>query len=1272
MVHIKRIELTNFKSFGGTTSIPVLPGFTVVSGPNGSGKSNILDALLFCLGLSTSKGMRAERLPDLVNSAQNKRGTIEASVTATFALEDVGDEWFAQDEDEDEDEVEKAADDLSVESVEAEDVEAVEIPETEDNNGQSSNPKSKIQNPKSDELSVEEVEEIEIATSQENNGQLLANNRKSKIQNPKSDEWSVTRKLRVTRQGTYTSNYYINGAPCTLTQLHEQLNRLRIYPEGYNVVLQGDVTSIISMNSKERREIIDELAGVAQFDRKISLARQKLDEVKEVEERSGIVEKELISQRDRLANDRAKAEKYQKLRAEFQEKSQWEIVLKFRQLQKQEWKLREQIETGDRNSTSLTEQLQAITTQIQAATAELDALNARVKALGESELLALQASIATQEAERRQLQNRKQDLETTAGQMAANIAQTEEEVRQFRQSLEQIEIEISYVMSQIGTFQEQRDAAQQSLDQSREVANAIASTAEVWVQQQTELHRQIETIQQTLEPQRTEQATIGERADRLQSQIQEQNQSLQVLEQEITAKKVQQSSLGETQKVAALQVESLNQIVVAAEQELQLQQETQTRLLEEQRERQRKLDKLEVQFQAQQEASGTFTAKIIAQSGIGGVCGLVAQLGRVEPRFQLALEIAAGGRMGNMVVENDSVGAAAIELLKQKRAGRMTFLPLNKIRGGRFSVNENLRRAAGFLDAAVNLIECDARYQEIFAYVFGSTVVFSNLTDARRYLGQYRIVTLDGEILETSGAMTGGSSTNRSTLHFGTVDAIDAGDEARTIAALQERIEEIERILERCKIAIDRAAVAVKTRSQELMEAKQNLREHQLRLEQLESEIKNLQAQQEQVRSQIAKNTQELTDSRSRLQLLARELPAQETQLQQYRQTLAQLEESNSHSEWQQMQSGLRAQEAQLQERELALRNAQQRQGDLQNQFGRLEEKIKEGSEKLQEWQVQQNAGTDAVNRIVSQQLELDAQIAAAKAALAQIEEKLGLEKGERDRAESQLREQHLAKQQLQWQLQKLHETQQERREQLAAVRTLMETQRAEMPDPVPSIPENVEKANLTELQQEVKAIAKRIQALEPVNMLALEEYNRTQERLQELSQKLTTLAGERTELLLRIENFTTLRRRAFKEAFDAVNENFQTIFAELSEGDGYLQLDDQEDPFSSGLNLVAHPKGKPVQRLASMSGGEKSLTALSFIFALQRYRPSTFYAFDEVDMFLDGANVERLARMIKRQSEQAQFIVVSLRRPMIQSAERTIGVTQARGAYTQVIGLKL
>ena len=143
-------------------------------------------------------------------------------------------------------------------------------------------------------------------------------------------------------------------------------------------------------------------------------------------------------------------------------------------------------------------------------------------------------------------------------------------------------------------------------------------------------------------------------------------------------------------------------------------------------------------------------------------------------------------------------------------------------------------------------------------------------------------------------------------------------------------------------------------------------------------------------------------------------------------------------------------------------------------------------------------------------------------------------------------------------------------------------------------------------------------------------------------------------------------------EAFDAVNHHFQEIFAELSDGDGYLKLENPTAPLSGGLTLVAHPKGKPVQHLASMSGGEKSLTALSFIFALQRYRPSPFYAFDEVDMFLDGSNVERLSKMVRKQADLAQFIVVSLRRPMIEAAERTIGVTQSRGAHTQVLGMEL
>lgn len=1182
MVYIKRLELSHFKSFGGTTQIPLLPGFTVVSGPNGSGKSNILDALLFALGLASSRGMRAERLPDLVNHNKTHRGTVEASVTVTF---DLGEEQGSGGAGE--------------------------------------------------------------------NSQYIR-------------EWSVTRKLRVTQQGTYTSTYYINGEACTLTELHEQLNRLRIYPEGYNVVLQGDVTSIISMNPRERREIIDELAGVAAFDRKIVQAKETLNEVKDREDSFRIVEKELVAQRDRLSQDRIKAEKYQKLRAELHQKSQWEVILVWRSLQAQQEQLIAQIQAGDRTSTELTAKLATLTSEIQHATDQLNQLNTKVKALGESELLAMQANLATQEVERRQLQRQQQELSLEECNNQNNIKQKQLEIQQHQKTLEQVTAEQKLLETQfIQSLEFERNVAQETLEHSREEANAIADASDVWIKQQTALNRQIEALLQTIEPQAREQAQLKERNSQLEQQIHQKNQLISKLEPEIIDKQAYFADI-ETQLLAsATVIESLAQSLAAAEQDLQIRQQTQNRLLQEQREKQRAFDKLEAQTQAIQETQGTYATKVILQSGLNGVCGLVAQLGKVEPRYQLALETAAGGRLGQLVVENDAVAAAAIELLKQKRAGRATFLPLNKIQPQRFAPTVALRYANGFVDYAINLIECDRRYQNVFAYVFGSTVIFDNLEAARQFLGQHRIVTLAGELLEASGAMTGGSSSQRSSLHFGIGDATES-DEA---GELRNRLQEITLILERCSKEIDTLAGKTKHLSQELIQARQNQRESQLKSEQLHKEINSLTVQLEQTRSQLSQTNQQLAFAQSRLEVLDRELPVQETQLQQLRQELNQLEQSQTNSQWQQIQLKIKTHEQQLQEREKALREAEQNLKDLENTAIVLQEKIKECLERAQEYQKQESEARNQGLQVKSHLVTISEQIAAIQAEVAQVEQHLGAEKQKRDRAEQELRNRHLVQQQLEWEHQKLQETQLTRREELATLQTQLRNQRAELPDPMPEVPTQVD---LEQLQREMRSLSKRLQAMEPVNMLALEEYERTTTRLEELTQKLLTLAGERTELLLRIENFTTLRQQAFKEAFDAVNDNFQTIFATLSEGDGYLQLDDPEDIFNSGLNLVAHPKGKPVQRLTSMSGGEKSLTALSFIFALQRYRPSPFYAFDEVDMFLDGANVERLAKMIKQQTTLAQFIVVSLRRPMIEAAQRTIGVTQARGAYTQVLGLKL
>ncbi|MEM6251942.1 MAG: chromosome segregation protein SMC [Cyanobacteria bacterium P01_D01_bin.156] len=1243
-MHVKRVELSHFKSFGGTTQVPLLPGFTVISGPNGSGKSNILDALLFCLGLASSKGMRAERLPDLVNQSHaSRRSTAEAIVTATFDISDVSAELMKDEaSDPSSSQVEETSPEPDNSSLETPDI----------------NPRENSQLESVSEATNLQPEAVQDDKAGHSNGAAKPDNVV-----PIPREWSVTRRLRITAQGTYTSNYFINGQPCTLTELHEQLQRFRIYPEGYNVVLQGDVTSIISMKARERREIIDELAGVASFDRKIDQAKLKLDMVREREERFRIVERELIDQLERLDQDRKKAEKYKQLRATLQEKTQWQTVLEWRQQQKQVETLAGQIVAGTQQAEELTQQRTSLVALIETTAKELEVLNAKVKALGEDEHLALQSKLATQEAELRQLERQEQALGQATRELAAKLQATQVELQQQNKELATLGQQLSTLKNtELVRLEADRNQAAQAVEASREATSAIASASQAWVETQTTLRREIEALLKVLEPQRSEQVRLQERLNQLQSQITAQTETVQSLQSEVQASQPSgETDLSSTETA----IQNLAQAVAAGEQELKIQRETRDRLLREQREKQRALDKLEAEEQALQETRGTQATEVLVKSGLTGICGLVAQLGRVDPKYQTALEIAAGARLGYLVVDNDGVAARGIDILKRQRAGRATFLPLNSIRAPRIQKVGRWERPDGFIDYAVDLIECEDNYRDVFAFVFGGTVVFERLGDARRHLGKFRMVTLEGEILESSGAMTGGSLRRQGRLHFGTVDP----GESSEAKALRERLEEIERILSGCDRALAKADTQVKNQSKALLETRQTYREQQLQNNQAQQQQQQLQQRLEKAQQQLQNYQREHTAAQKRLEELEKALPDQEHRLQQKRQELTQLEGSQTHSEWQQAQGKVRALETELTERQKALQTAQQHQNELEAQQQRLQEKIQTGQQTIEQSRQQQQAQINQQTELNKQQATLKEEIIATQAAIAELDKTLAGEKVERDRKEHQLRDQRNQLQQLEWQQQKLTETQQERQQQLNELEIAMAAKQAELPGPLPELPEEL---TLEALQKQLKSLQRRLEAMEPVNMLALEEHERTQQRLEELTNKLTTLEEERTELLLRIENFTTLRRHAFQEAFDAVNENFQSIFAELSDGDGYLQLDDPEDPFNGGLNLVAHPKGKPVRRLASMSGGEKSLTALSFIFALQRYRPSPFYAFDEVDMFLDGANVERLSKMIRHQAKQAQFIVVSLRRPMIESAERTIGVTQARGAYTQVLGINL
>lgn len=1180
-------------------TIPLQEGFTVVTGPNGSGKSNILDAVLFCLGLATSRGMRAERLPDLINSAMLREGkAAETSVTVRF---DLGD-WQPDN---------------------AED--GLDVPEQ---------------------------------------GPWLQRGQR---------DWSVTRRLRVAPGGTYSSSFSADGVPCNLQQLQTQLRRLRVDPEGSNVVMQGDVTRIVSMSARDRRGIIDELAGVALFDSRIEQSRAKLDEVVERQERCRIVEQELLAARQKLERDCAKARTYQELRERLHHGRLQEQVLAWEEARAHGLALAGRLENLDRQQEQEREAIVAAEAGVVAAAAALEQLQAEVKTLGEDQLLAVQAELAGLETSGREL-----------ARQAERHGHQAEELQRRRQDLQQNQAELRHQRQAldgqaddgaIAAADARCREAEAAVELSRRRLGEVAGRSGSWLEEQQGRSRRRQELQEQLAPLLAERQQLeerlrqaGERLAELGGEERQEDAAQAEGTAALAALSQQEQSLGAALEDRQRQAQELAEA-------LALQQRTRARLEQEQTSLEREIARLDSRRETLQESRGTGALRLLLEAGLEGIHGSVAQLGEVEERLRVALEVAAGGRLAQVVVEDDRIAARAIELLKQRRAGRLTFLPLNRIRGGSGggSAGAALQRgnpgttagAGGLVGRAVDLIRHEPVYADVFRYVFGDTLVFATLADARRELGRCRAVTLEGELLEKSGAMTGGSLQQRSgQLGFG---RSSEGDEAEPLR---------QRLLE-----LGESLLACRRREAELGRGLEEARPALLELQQRQAALKAERGAAErtlaprlQRRDQVSSRLQQLQEAhqadRGRMEVLERTLPP-------LRQALAELEEAeraasgnDDSARWQGLQSELeradqalveaRRQrdglEAERRERALGAERLGSQLEVLAGEERRLVEAVQALVGERQLWKERQQAEQERRTLLERQQSDLQARFGERRRA--------------RDGAEAHLAGQRQALQQRQWELQRRQEERLALAEEQRSHGLRLAQMEREQPEPRPELPAEVRDGGLEALQQSLRQLQQRMEALEPVNMLALEELEQLEQRLADLDDRLEVLSKEREELLLRIETVATLRQEAFMEAFRAVDGHFQTIFAGLSDGEGHLQLENPEQPLEGGLTLVAHPKGKAVRRLASMSGGEKSLTALSFLFALQRFRPSPFYALDEVDSFLDGVNVERLAALIAAQADQAQFMVVSHRRPMIAAATRTIGVTQARGSHTQVVGL--
>ncbi len=1179
-------------------TIPLEQGFTVVTGPNGSGKSNILDGVLFCLGLANSKGMRADRLPDLVNSGVLRAGkAAETVVSVRFDLSD----W--------------------------------------------------------------QPDEAEDGLEPPTDGPWIKSGQK---------EWTVTRRLRVMPGGSYSTSYSADGEPCNLQQLQTQLRRLRIDPEGSNVVMQGDVTRIVSMSNRDRRGLIDELAGVALFDNRIEQTRAKLDDVQERQERCRIVEQELISARQRLERDCEKARTYKGLREKLQLGRQQESVLSYEAARKnisdlnnKQLKLSQQEEQDIKNCSEAEKKLNS-------SVEALTQLQQNVKALGEDKLLAVQAELAGLDTQSRELE-RQALLHKQEGEKLQDLRQDLINRRQKNQ--EDCELKDNEAdLKSLKIAEQKCKDAEAAVEVSRRRLGDVAGRSGAWLDDQRQRSANRQKLQKILIPLQQEHQKLEERIcqDKARKQELELDQLRDAQENQQVHDQLDrlENEWKELLQTIDDQKQQINEMVEA----LSVQQRTRSRLENEQTRLEREIARLESRRETLHESRGTGALRLLLEAGLEGIHGLVAQLGEVEDFHRLALEVAAGGRLGQVVVDDDRIAAKAIALLKSRKAGRLTFLPLNKIKSQNISLNPAFLRGkhsgktndvSGLIGRAVDLINFDTIYKDVFGYVFGETQVFRDLDSARIQLGRTRAVTIDGELLEKSGAMTGGCSAGRNIgLSFGRSTERDELEPIRT------RLLELGETLVQCRQKEARLIKDLDKSRPVLRKLEQ--RQAALEAERIASRRSNgplLERRREQSdRLQIlqegeAKHQKRLNEITSEMKPLVVQLKDLEDK------------ESFAHSDedadnWKQLQEGLESADTALidarQARDLLINQQQQRQLLIERlddqkkvllaEENRLQDSVKDLAKAHGIWKDQQKDLLNRRNGLELQQKDLQA--------------RFGEQRRARDAAEIDVANQRQKLQEFQWNLQRLKQDREALSEQLRSGKARLQELEKALPDPLPEISDDLRNAGLEALQSDLQQIQTRMESLEPVNMLALEELAQLEKRLGDLEERLEILNEERSELLLRIETVATLRQEAFMEAYEAVDIHFREIFASLSEGDGHLQLDNAEDPLEGGLTLVAHPKGKAVRRLAAMSGGEKSLTALSFLFALQRFRPSPFYALDEVDSFLDGVNVERLASLIARQAQQAQFMVVSHRRPMIGASSRTIGVTQARGAHTQVVGL--
>ncbi len=1078
----------------------------------------------------------------------------------------------------------------------------------------------------------------------------------------------VTVSRRLYRSGE--SEYKINGSACRLKDINELFYDTGIGKEGYSIIGQGQIDKILSGRPEERRELFDEAAGIVKFKKRKLIAQRKLDD----EEQNLVRVKDILSELEKqvgpLKLQSEAAKEYLKLKEELKGRDANLFLLEHKalQLQLSELDQKTSIVKGDwENASSQSEQLKK----------DFDRL--------EEENSASEEKIASIREEHSKSILLKESIEGQIAVLREQIRSEQLNEENRKERISSIDQELLGKEEQKQEYEKQREETKKQVAQAEQALTQAGQTLSETEQEMARLSKESEAAKAAIISALNEKAGLAAKSQRYETMLEQ----VDVRRSEVTQKLLRFKSDESVQEEELKKEEKrLEQIQEELDRLTELEEETAFRLTAAEEDgaalaarlsrsqqdyhiSHSKLESLK-NLAERYEGYGNSIRRVMEQkSRIPGIHGVVADLISTSKKYETAIETALGGSIQNIVTDREETAKELIEYLKKNRYGRATFLPLTGIsaRGG--FTQESALREPGILGLASDLVEVKDEYRTLIQYLLGRVVVADTIDHAialaRKFRHTLRIVTLEGELLSAGGSMTGGSFKNSSNLLGRQRELSELQASCRK--ALQDVEETQKAIADNGRLKAQCAGEAARLREtkQEIVLRKNTA---QMNMERLLGK-----------KQEIAESSADLVMENRELEFQLKEIRENRARLSREEEQLEQLQkEQEARSE----QLSRKLSDAQQQKEETAklLSGAQLTAAGIRQQDRFIAENVsrilkEESSLKEERQRILDGSGESEA--VISEKLakieQLGRQILEETSKAQRLEEALAQNSEEKERLAEKQKSFFRKREELSEEIGRLDkelyrlESQKERLTERMSDQISYMWEEYELTYSGAQALKDEAPGTIPEIRRAIEELKGNIKGLGNVNVNAIEDYREISERYEFLKSQNDDLAAAREALLKIIEELDTGMRLQFEEKFAQIRQEFDKVFKELfGGGHGALILQEDEDILEAGIQIISQPPGKKLQNMMQLSGGEKALTAIALLFAIQNLKPSPFCLLDEIEAALDDSNVDRFAKYLHKLTKNTQFIVITHRRGTMVSSDRLYGITmQEKGVSTLV-----